>query len=189
MSKVRTGKSDHDGALNFAEGNNFYIFGGIDETIPKAIIVPFINALTKQENKATKDEFHIYITSPGGRVDFGFDLITQMELAKTKGVVVNTYVSSMACSCGSLIAVAGEKRFVSKRAYHLLHFSRGWDYSHNPIMAERNLENGNWMQNEIVAHYKKYTKLKSIPAKLIADNYMINGAADLIANGLADEEI
>lgn len=182
-------KNEQDGSLNFAEGNNFYIFGSIDETIPKAIIVPFINALTKQENKVDKDEFHIYITSPGGRVDYGFDLITQIESAKKIGVIVNTYVSSSACSCGSLIAVAGSKRYVSKRAFHLLHFARGWDFSHNPTMVERNAENALWMQNEIVAHYKKYTKLRNIPSKLTADNFMINGSADLIANGLADEEM
>jgi len=178
-----------DDSLNFYENNSFYIYGGIDETLPKNIIVPFINAVQKQKGKVEKGELHIYISSSGGMVQYGLDLIAHIEDAIKNEITVNTYVTSTACSCASLIAVTGSVRYVAPRAYHLLHFARGWEYVHNPVMAERNLENWIFMQDQIVAHYKKYTKLKGIPAKLLADNFMINGAADLIKNGLADYEM
>jgi len=189
--KVKKNKSDadNDSHVNFASGNNFYIFGNVDDSFPKNIIVPFIEAVNKQINKKEPSELHLYITSRGGQVNYGFDLISHIERAVAAGVEVNTYVTSEACSCGSLIAVTGSKRYIGKRAYHLLHFARGWDYSHNPIMIDRNAEQGKFWQTELVNIYKKYTKVKDIEAKLLADNFMVNGSAACIKLGIADYEI
>lgn len=172
---------------NWAEGNNFYIFDVIDDEFPSQIIVPFIEAVKKQNNKVDKEIMNIYITSPGGYVKYGFDLIAHIERAKAKGIQVNTYVTSEACSCGSLIAVTGSKRYIGERAYHLLHFMRGGDYAHNPIMAQRNAENHKFWQAKLVEIYKKYTKVKDIEEKLLADNFMVNGSAACIKAGLADK--
>lgn len=192
VDKKKKGKKSGesgDSHVNFAQGNNFYIFGSIDDSIPKSIIVPFIEACTKQLSKKHPSELHIYITSRGGNVNYGFDLINHIEKARADGLIVNTYVTSEACSCGSLIAVTGSKRYIGRRAYHLLHFMRGWDYSHNPQMTDRNAEMSKFWQKELVHIYKKYTKIKDIEAKLLADNYMVNGADACIKAGLADEEL
>lgn len=187
MGKDNNKNSSRDQSeVNFNIGKSFYIFGNVDESFPKQIIVPFVNAVDKSLLKKTQDELSIYITSNGGNVNYAFDLITHMERAIAEGVEVNTYVSSEACSCGSLIAVSGSKRYISRRAYHLLHFMRGWDFAHNPDMIDRNAENGKFWQNELVNIYKTKTKLKDIEAKLLADNYMVNGGAACIKLGLAD---
>lgn len=175
--------------LNFFKDTNFYIFGGIDSTMPEKIIAPFIEVVDKKSNLRKPGSINIYVSSYGGLVQYGFDLIAQIERAKDLGFQVNTFVSSTACSCGSLIAVTGTKRFIGERAYHLLHFARGGSYSHNPIMSERNLENDRFMQKALVDIYKKYTKLRDIEAKLLADNFMVNGAAACIRAGLADERM
>ena len=138
LNEKRKNGEENDSHVNFASGNNFYIFGSIDDSIPKNIIVPFIEVVNKQMDKKDPADINIYITSRGGYVNYGFDLITHIERAKDAGIEVNTYVTSEVCSCGSLIAVTGSNRYISKRAYHLLHFARGWDYSHNPTMLERN---------------------------------------------------
>ena len=177
------------GNLNYHQGNNFYIFGNIDDSIPKNIITPFIEAYEKSATKKEPNDLHIYVSSYGGRVDYGFDLITHIERAKSLGVCVNTYVTSVACSCGSLIAVTGSRRYIGERAYHLLHYARGGDYAHNPTMIDRNAENFKFMQRKLVEIYQKYTKLKNIEEKLLADNYMVNGAKACIKVGLADEKL
>lgn len=186
--KKTKNESDNDSHINFSKSNNFYIFGSVDDSFPRKIIVPFIEAVNRQIDKKEPSDLNIYVTSRGGSVNYGFDLITHMERAVANGVEVNTYVTSEACSCGSLIAVAGSKRYIGKRAYHLLHFMRGWDYAHNPIMLDRNAEQGKFWQVELVNIYKKYTKLKDIETKLLADNFMINGSAACIKAGLADFE-
>lgn len=177
--------------LNFFDGHNFYIFGEIDSSIPKSIIVPMISFIEKQSKKNEQEmkEMNIYITSYGGDAHYAFDIITHIEFAKSIGIVVNTFVTSVACSAGSLIAVTGSNRFVSKRAYHLLHFMRGWAYSTSPEMTKRNTTNDLFLQDELVKIYQKYTKLKKIEDKLLADNFMINGSDDLIKYGLADKVI
>lgn len=181
-----TAASSRAGTLNFSKGNNFYIYGDIDYTIPENIIAPMIEYIDRKKDLKDPGDINIYVSSYGGYVQYGFDLISQMEQAKDLGFSVNTYVTSVACSCGSLIAVAGSKRYVSERAYHLLHFMRGSDYAHNPIMSDRNNENAKFWQKQLVDIYKKYTRLKNIEKLLLPDNYMINGASQLIRHGLAD---
>jgi ATP-dependent protease ClpP protease subunit len=171
---------------NFASGRNFYIYGNVDDSMPRNIIAPFVEECEKQFGRREPQPINIYISSYGGRVDYGFDLIAQIERAKECGITINTFVTSVACSCGSLIAVTGTNRFVGERAYHLLHFMRGTDYAHNPEMLKRNYENGKFWQTKLVDIYKRYTKIKDIEAKLLADNYMVNGANQCIKLGLAD---
>lgn len=190
--KTEIKKGDLDDAftsntMNFINNGKFFICGDIDDTLPEQIIAPFIREVELKSKLKNPSPIEIHITSNGGSVNFAFDLITQIEKAKRLGVPVHTYVTSCVCSAGSLIACVGHKRFVSKRAYHLLHFARGWEYSHNPVMSQRNAENWKWMQKELVDIYKQYTKIKNIEDKLLADNYMVNGGKELIRLGLADE--
>lgn len=178
---------------NFAEGNNFYIYSSIDDTFGRDILAPFTNKVSELSGKScecsTPKVINIFISSVGGRLDYTFDLVTLIEKAKKSGIEVRTYVTSNACSGASLIAVSGSKRYISSRAYHLLHYARGGDFSHNPEMIARNTENGLFTQGELVKIYKKYTKVKGLEKKLLADNYMINGGEECIKLGLADELI
>jgi len=176
------------GKLNFADGDDFYIFGNIDETIPEAIIMPLRKKLVERRCQHIKLPINIHISSYGGRVDYCFEIIGLIEEFKKLGVEVKTYTHSVACSAGSLIAVTGSKRYANKRAFHLLHFARGTGYYfHNPEMIDRNANHMKFIQKELVDIYKQYTKLKDIPAKLLADNYMINGGEALKKAGLIDE--
>lgn len=174
---------------NFVKGGDFFIYGDIDETIPHTIISPLIREIKKRIELAEPTPIDFYITSYGGYLSYAFDLITWFEHAKNCGIEIHTYVTSVAFSAASLIAVSGHKRYASSRAYHGIHFARGWDYSHNPVMSDRNVENFKWMQAELVKVYKERTKLTDIEAKLLADNYMINGGAELLKSGFVDEVI
>lgn len=176
-----------DLSQNWSELNDFYIFGDVDTTFARDIIVPFITQVNKLEkSRSTKKELNIYVTSNGGFIHYAFDLINHIEYAKQRGIIVNTYVTSQALSAGSLIAVTGTNRYIGERAFHLLHFMRGWSYSHNPEMSKRNSDNDAFWQEKLVDIYKRYTKIKDIKRKLIADNFMVNGADKCIEAGLAD---
>ncbi len=174
---------------NWSNKRDFYIFSEINETFPKDIIIPFIEQIRKQNNNKTFKDLNIYITTNGGYCNYAFDLITHIEFAKKLGICINTYVTSQALSAGSLIAVTGTNRYVGERAYHLLHFMRGWQYSHNPEMSKRNTEQDLFWQDRLIDVYKKYTKIKDIKKKLLADNYIVNGADECIKLGLADKKI
>lgn len=172
---------------NFQMDGNFYITGEVDESIAKEITAPLIERIMEEKEKAIKEPIKIYISSYGGYLKDAYDLISWFEYAKSVGVPIHTYVTSVAFSAASLIAVAGHKRFGSSRAFHGLHFARGFEYSHNPEMTKRNADNSNFLQNELVKIYQKYTKLKDIPKLLLADNYMVNGGTEMKKLGLIDE--
>lgn len=171
---------------NFAKDGKFFIYDSIGDDFPKTIIAPFIREIEEQLNSVHRTPLQVFINSPGGNVDYAFELISLFELANKNQIEVWTYVYAEACSAASFIAVCGNKRFVSSRASHLLHFARGWDYAHNPEMVKRNQQFMDFLQKEILRIYKTKTKLTDLEAKLLADNFRINGGKDLIKFGLAD---
>lgn len=188
-NKTKNKKHSSDHPQNFVRDDCFFITGEIDESIAREITAPLIARINEEKEKVIKEPIKIYISSYGGYVKDAFDLITWFDYAKSVGVPIHTYVTSVAFSAASMIAVAGHKRFGSVRAYHGLHFARGSEYSHNPEMAQRNADNTKWMQAELVRIYQDHTKLKDIPKLLLADNFMVNGGAEMKKLGLIDEII
>jgi len=171
---------------NFKKKGNFYIMGDIDETIPINIIAPLQLTI---ENKIASDDtspIKVYITSNGGWVDMAFDIVGLFEHAKAHGIPIHTYVMSAAYSAGSIIAVAGSVRFVTRRASHLIHYPRGSDYSDSPVMAQRNLDWYKFLSEEMIVLYEKYCKIPNLREKLLTDNYMVHGP-ELLKFKVADK--
>lgn len=174
---------------HFVLGNKFYIQGEIGEELCAKITAPLIALIETKEKEKAPTSIDIYLCSPGGDVYPALDLVAQIERAKKIGIEVRTIVTGHVASAASLIAVTGHKRLVSKRASHLIHYARMWQYSNNPEMLDREYEFGKWLQQTLVDIYKEYTKLEDVETKIKTDNYRINGAEDLIRLGLADEII
>jgi ATP-dependent protease ClpP protease subunit len=174
---------------NFSKDGKFFIYGEIDDTIPQTIIQPLIIEITNKSLDKNPNPIPIFLNSPGGRLDYCFEIIALFHLAQASGVPIFTYALSTVASAASLIAVSGSFRYVSKRASHLLHFARGWDYAHNPDMADRNNEHFKFLQNQILEVYRHSTKLRNIDQKLLADNFIISGGYELVKQGLADQVV
>jgi ATP-dependent protease ClpP protease subunit len=175
--------------LNFYNGNRFYIFGEIDESIPERIISPLAAKIDELSKFRSVSPIEIHISSDGGNAYYALDIISLFDIAKSYGIKIITIVTSNAGSAASLIAVCGHHRVASQYASYMMHFGKQWDFSHNPIMAERNLENKKFMDNNIVSIYEKNTKLENIPDLILADGYTINGGKNLKKLGLIDEII
>lgn len=173
--------------LNFSEGNKFFIYGDIDETIPEMIIAPLYRRIDEISALKNPPQLDFFISSDGGYANYALDVISAFDVAKTKGIRINTIVTSNAGSAASLIAVCGHYRVASEYATFLLHFARSMDYAHNPDMAERNLESRKFLDKQIVHLYKAHTKIKEIEKKFLADNYMIHGGKELKKLGVIDE--
>jgi ATP-dependent protease ClpP protease subunit len=161
--------------LNFEKDGNFYIYGDIDESIPENIIAPLISAISQKKNEKDNPKINVFLSSNGGDLHYAFELISTFDMARDLGVTINTIVNSQVCSAASLIAVCGHKRIARPWSSHLIHFSKQWDFSHNPEMSERNLDYTIFINTEMVKIYKQKTKLKNIEKKMIADNFMVNG--------------
>ena len=172
---------------NFAKDGRFYIFGDIDENFSRDIIVPFIEEAHKRKADKSINPIEIYINSYGGLVHEALDFVAHIEMAKLDLVQVHTYILSNAMSAATLIAIVGTKRIISKRTQFMIHYSRGFEYSHNPEMAKNNFEANLFQQKAIVGVYTQYTKVKEkdVEKKMLVDNYFISGQ-ELIRLGFAD---
>ena len=198
MSEIKRKNDDDDieigsSELNFRDSNGiYYIHGKIDESIPKNIIAPLVNDIEQRKLLIKPLPIKFFITSFGGQASPSFDIINLFEYARSVNIEIYTYVTSHAMSAASMIACAGHKRFVGKRACHMLHFAKSVDYSSNPIMSDRNNENLKLLQDEMIALYVKYSKgklkEKQLRAELLPDSFYINGSEAIIRSGLADEE-
>jgi len=172
---------------NFSKDGKFFIFGEIDEDFSRDIIVPFIEEVHKRKVDKSINPIEIYINSYGGLVHEALDLVSHIEMAKKDLVQIHIYILANAMSAVTLIAVVGTKRFISKRTQFMIHYSRGFEYSHNPEMAKNNYDANVFQQKAIVGLYTEYTKIKEkdVEKKMATDNYFISGQ-ELIRLGFAD---
>jgi len=172
---------------NFAKDGRFFIYGEIDDHFSRDIIVPFIEEVHKRKVDKSINPIEIYINSYGGLVHEALDLASHIEMAKKDLVQIHIYILANAMSAATLIAVVGTKRFISKRTQFMIHYSRGFEYSHNPEMAKNNYDANVFQQKAIVGLYTEYTKIKEkdVERKMATDNYFISGQ-ELIRLGFAD---
>ena len=61
---------------------------------------------------------HLHVHSPGGDIFSGLNICDAIDLCKTD---VYTYVEGSAASAGTLITTRGDKRFIGKNSFMLLH--------------------------------------------------------------------
>lgn len=87
----------------------------INETIGDAIVESAVIPLLDMDNDGTGDPIEIYLTTIGGDIYSGFNLVDVIEKMKTP---VTIHVLSMAASMGLLIAMAGHNNPNVKTVCH-----------------------------------------------------------------------
>lgn len=70
------------------------------------------------ESQNNTSPIHMYVNSPGGAVVHGLAIYDTMQFIKSP---VHTIVMGQAASMGSLLAQAGDKRFMTKSSRHMIH--------------------------------------------------------------------
>lgn len=93
----------------------------IDGVIQGNNLAPLRSSLLK---KVKGDEVDLVINSPGGSVSTGFDFVSVMESAKSKGVIINCFVAQMAASMAFQILLHCNTRHVLDRSMLLWHRAR-----------------------------------------------------------------
>lgn len=175
-------------ATSFNNGNKFYILGEFTDELTESIVVP----LTKQiEDLGTKRDAEIifYISSVGGNTWMACTIVALLELAKSKDITIKTIVTSHAFNSGSMVSIVGTKgyRFINEYAELKIHYGTyqsGQDQT--PLQVERDSEYRKRHFDNILKHYKKYSKVPDLE-KLIADDGLSIPADKCIEWGLADK--
>ena len=112
----------------------------------------------------------LYISSVGGSVDAGFELIDVIENSKTPVYTINLgYQYSM----GLLIGLAGHKRFATKNAKYLMHDGSNFVYN-SGAKAQDQMRFQGKVENRIKEYILSHSKLtqEEYDANLRVEWYM-----------------
>lgn len=97
----------------------------------------------------------LYITSPGGLVYQVFSAIDTIQSLK---IQVHTYCQGIVASAGTLLSLAGKKRYITENSYMLIHEIRAGTWGKFTHMCE-SIENSKQLMDHIREYYVKKTKL------------------------------
>ncbi len=173
-------------SLNFFD-ESFYIHGEFDQTISTDIVPAMVKEIEKKKNQ--KDaRIKFYINSHGGYAMYVKELIGHIDVAKSHGIIIETYVFGNAYSCGSILAVSGTKdyRYVGEHAEHLCHLGQAGSYSINDIELERNNLRTKAHFDFVRSIYRKNCTIKDLN-KVIKDDCLFIRGNEIIKMGLADK--
>jgi len=108
------------GYKNFMNGNNVYIQDEITEENCAYLIRDIHSFIMADENIGK--EINFIINTPGGSAYVMNQISSLISMAKLRNIKVVTWVLGFAASAGSIIAVQGDERWMSKNAIHMIHF-------------------------------------------------------------------
>jgi len=125
----------------------------------------------------------IYINSGGGTIVSGIASMDTMIRCK---VPIETYVDGFSASAATFLTVVGEKRYMSRNSYMLVHqlSSTFWGTYSNFEDEKKNLD---LMMKTIKDIYKKYTKLPMKKLDKILKHDLMWDAKTCLEYGLIDE--
>ena len=125
----------------------------------------------------------IFINSGGGSVVSG---ISSMDTILRAKVPVHTYVDGFCASAATFMSVVGNKRYMSRNSYMLVHqlSSTFWGTYSNFEDEKKNLD---LMMKTIKDIYKKYTKLPMKKLDEILKHDLMWDAKTCLEYGLVDE--
>ena len=125
----------------------------------------------------------VLINSGGGSITAG---ISSMDTILRCKVPVETYVDGFAASAATFLSVVGEKRYMSRNSYMLVHqLSSNFWGKYSEFQDEK--QNLDLMMKTIKDVYKKYTKLPMKKLDEILKHDLMWDANTCLKYGLVDE--
>jgi len=127
----------------------------------------------------------LFITSHGGLVYQVFSAIDTIQGLK---VPVHTYCQGIVASAGTLLSLAGKRRFITENSYMLIHEIRSGTWGKFTHMCE-SMENSKQLMEHIKEYYVKRTKLTAEELDEQLKKDVTWNAKTCLEKGLVDEII
>lgn len=188
MAEINTeiGKKSQE---NFVVGNRIYILGQFDRSISSDVI-PAVVELIDMLQSEKEPKIEIYINSYGGYCAELMGLLALIELAKSRGIQIITYNIGCAYSCGSLLAVVGNYRYMYRYAENLPHLGQAGMTPTTVEQLERGVKSISQHFSRIFSIYSLYTKTnKKQLEKILKDDDYHMDAEECLKLGFCDEII
>lgn len=130
-----------------------------------------------------KQPIYLHITTDGGLVYSAFSII---DCIKSLSIPVYTIIDGFVASAGTLISLAGEKRYMCENAYMLIHELRGGIWGKMSEMDEE-YTNSKKIMEHIKRIYADNTKIKKKELDGILKKDLIWDVKECIEKGLIQE--
>lgn len=185
-----TGNNDSIGQnslKNYMYNNKIFILDEITYANCAYLIGDITEFVFNEANRGKKLLF--IINSPGGEVYTAMNIIGLMNLAKLYDIEIVTMIFGYAGSAASMIAIQGDKRFMSSQAKHFVHFGTIFDVTSKHSEIEKiYLQNKEYAENMISLYLEACRgKLsRDMLLKLQSDERGYVNAETCIKHGLAD---
>ena len=170
--------------------NKIYFYAGVNREsaaeLNKKIGELQVKSFTMANNLDIEPyPIHLHINSGGGSIISG---IASMDTILSCKVPVYTYVDGFAASAATFLTIVGNKRFISRHSYMLIHqlTSNFWGKYSEFQDAKQNLD---LMMDTIKNVYKKYTKVPVRKLNEILKHDLMWDAKTCLEYGLVDEII
>lgn len=170
--------------------NKIYYYAGVNREsaaeLNKKIGELQVRSFTMANNLDVEPyPIHLHINSGGGSLISG---IASMDTILRCKVPVYTYVDGFAASAATFLSIVGNKRFISRHSYMLIHqlSSNFWGKYSEFQDAKQNLD---LMMDTIKNVYKKYTKVPVRKLNEILKHDLMWDAETCLKYGLVDEII
>ena len=187
---VNTTNGDNNEKHISVQDNKIYFYSGVNRNscveLNKKIGEMESKSLTLSKTLGIlPPSIKLFINSGGGSIVSG---IASMDTILRTQVPVHTYVDGFSASAATFLTVVGEKRFMSRNSYMMIHqlSSNFWGTYSN---FEDEKENLDLMMKTIKDIYKKYTKLPMKKLDEILKHDLMWDAQTCLQYGIVDEII
>lgn len=175
---------------NYMYNDKVYILDEITSDNCAYLIGDLSTFIFDEQNRGKPLTF--FINSPGGETYVMMSIIGLMNIAKLYDIEITTFVLGTAASAASMIAVQGDKRFMTNISQHLVHFGSIYNVTslHSEIekIYEQNKEYADNLDNLYLSACKgKLTK--AVLDKLKRDERGYLNAEDCVKYGFCDSII
>ena len=127
----------------------------------------------------------LFITSPGGLI---YQVFSAIDTIKNMTVPVHTICKGIVASAGTLLSLAGKRRYITENSYMLIHELRSGCWGKYSYLKDQ-MENSTNLMEHIKKYYIENTKLtrEELDVMLVKD--LTWNAQKCVDVGLVDEII
>lgn len=141
---------------NYMYDNFCFIQTELSEDTCHHLIADLAKFILSDENKGKALNF--FIDSPGGVATTMNQISGLIMLAKLRDIKIITWVFGFAASSASLLAVQGNERYMTKNAYHFVHFGMIPNFLTKSTEIEKSYKQNKDWHNRVKEIYLKNCK-------------------------------
>lgn len=128
---------------------------------------------------------NLYINTLGGEI---FSTMSMVDAMRVSPVPIHTIIDGIAASGGSIMSIHGNKRFITKNSYILIHQLSTFNYGTYEA-AKDDMHNNDKFMMQIKNMYKKKSKMSMKQINEILKHDLYLNADEALELGLVDEII